>query len=305
MNAPANHAAVTALRSVEFGVHDVDASVRFFEAAWGLVPIARDRTSAYLRASGPEHHAIAVHRRDENGLVNVTFAAADRAAVDALHERIDRNGGRTLGDPAELDRPGGGYGFTFTDPEGRTLSIATGVATHADANETPDRPRKMSHVAFNAVDADRTMRFFADALGFRKRDETRAIGFFGCNADHHSVGIARVGSTTLNHVAFEVPDLDSLMRGAARVRRAGHPLEWGVGRHGPGNNIFAFFLDPDEHPVEYTAELDQIDDATYVPGGPADWKPPIPGNPDYWGLADPPSQRFARASSGARSAVAH
>jgi catechol 2,3-dioxygenase len=36
-----------------------------------------------------------------------------------------------------------------------------------------------------------------------------------------------------------MPDLDSVMRGAGRMRESGYPIEWGVGRHGAGNNVFA------------------------------------------------------------------
>jgi catechol 2,3-dioxygenase len=303
MSGQTSRAAVTALRSVEFGVRDVDAAARFYEDVWGLIPVARDATSAYLRASGAEQYAVAVHKRDENGLLNATFAAADRASVDALHEQINQNGGRTNEAPGALDLPGGGYGFTFTEPEGRTLRIAADVAKHGDPKNTPDRPQKVSHLVLNAADADRVMRFFIEALGFRKRDETARMGFLGCNSDHHSVAITRVGSPTLNHVAFEVPDFDSLMRGSGRVRRSGHELEWGIGRHGPGHNIFAYFIDPDEHIVEYTANIEQVDDS-YVPHGPDYWKPPIPGNPDYWGFAALPSDRFEAAAGGTHRPVA-
>ena len=80
-------------------------------------------------------------------------------------------------------------------------------------------------------------------------------------------------------------------------RRAGTPLEWGIGRHGPGNNIFAYFCDPDELVIEYTTAVYQVDDRTYHRGGPGDWTPPIAGNPDYWGFAAPPSERFERATT--------
>src|SRR5262245_48341465 len=57
------------------------------------------------------------------------------------------------------------------------------------------------------------------------------------------------------------------MPGAGRMRDHGYPIEWGVGRHGPGNNVFAYFAGPEEFPIELTGELLQIDD-TYVPHGP-------------------------------------
>ena len=52
-----------------------------------------------------------------------------------------------------------------------------------------------------------------------------------------------------------MPDLESVMRGAGRVKDAGHPIEWGVGRHGPGNNVFAYFAGPEEFPIEITGDV--------------------------------------------------
>jgi len=296
MNGHSAPASVTAFRSVTLGVLDVDDSARFYEDVWYLTPVARAGGAAYFRASGDEHHTVVLRRADEPGLLRADFAAADRAAVDALYEQVARSGGRPLGAPALLDEPGDGYGFSFVDPEGRTIAVTADVQRHRDATPIENRPNKMSHLVLNATDTDATVAFYRTALGFRLRDETARMLFLGCNADHHSVAVTRMGNTSLNHVAFEVPDLNSLMRGTARVRRAGTDLEWGIGRHGPGSNIFAYFVDPNELAIEYTTNIDQVDDATYRPGTPADWKPPIPGNPDYWGFAAPPSERFERAS---------
>ncbi len=300
-----SQATVTALRSVEFGVADLERSIAFYEDVWGLSLVHREAAAAYFRASGAEHHVVVLRPHADPGLLRANFAAADRAAVDALYERVSRAGGKPLAQPAAVDEPGGGYGFAFTDPEGRDLRILAGVEQHRDAARVANRPLKLSHLVVNAVETDRASDFFAEALGFRLRDQTARMSFLGCNSDHHSVAITRVGNVSLNHVAFEVPDIDSLMRGSARVRRAGTAIEWGVGRHGPGNNVFAYFLDPSELAVEYTAEIQQVDDATYRVGKPADWQPPIAGNPDYWGFAEVPSERFEHATSGRKKAAAH
>lgn len=45
------------------------------------------------------------------------------------------------------------------------------------------------------------------------------------------------------------------MLGGGRMRDAGYPLALGVGRHGPGDNIFAYFVGPNDIVVEYTAEV--------------------------------------------------
>ena len=51
------------------------------------------------------------------------------------------------------------------------------------------------------------------------------------------------------------------MRGAGRMKQQGFNVEWGVGRHGPGDNIFSYFIEPNGFVTEYTAEVEQIDEA--------------------------------------------
>jgi catechol 2,3-dioxygenase len=43
--------------------------------------------------------------------------------------------------------------------------------------------------------------------------------------------LAKTGLPTLNHVVFEMPDSDSVMRGIGRMKDSGYPVEWGPGRH--------------------------------------------------------------------------
>jgi catechol 2,3-dioxygenase len=97
---------------------------------------------------------------------------------------------------------------------------------------------------------------------------------------------------TLNHIAFELPEWESVMRTAGRMREAGFPIEWGIGRHGAGNNVFAYFAGPEEFPIEGTAEVLQIDES-YVPRGPDHWRFP-PGRTDQWGITPPHSARWKR-----------
>jgi catechol 2,3-dioxygenase len=72
----------------------------------------------------------------------------------------------------------------------------------------------------------------------------------------------------------------------------GYPIEWGVGRHGPSDNIFAYFAGPEEMPIEYTTEVQQVDE-TYTPHGPDYWRYPA-GRTDLWGVTKPRSRRFGR-----------
>jgi hypothetical protein len=73
------------------------------------------------------------------------------------------------------------------------------------------------------------------------------------------------------------------MRGVGRLKDAGLDPVWGPGRHGPGNNVFAYYVAPFGAVIEYTAEVERVDD-NYKVGGPQDWKWP-PGRIDHWGLS--------------------
>jgi len=287
---------VDRLRGIELGVPDLERTARFYEDIWGLRLVHRDDASCYFRASGPEYYVLALHRRRIPGVVRVTFGARNRVAIERIHDRVCEAGAKDVSSPGSIEAPGGGYGFTFRDFEDREFCISCESATHPDAVPANDRPYKLSHVVFNSVDFDQAASFFQSALGFRLRDRTRKANFLGCNADHHCIAFTDRRNTSLSHAAFELPSLDAVLRGCGRLKRAGLKLEWGVGRHGTGDNVFAYFIDPNDFVIEYTAEMQQVDDASYIPGTPETITRP-PHN-DVWGLADPPSARFLEAIAG-------
>ena len=284
---------VRGVRSVEIELADPIRAAEFYTRIWQLTEVERVGDSVYLRGTGRYHHILAIHKaRIGPAVRRVVYDAAGKDCVDRLHRQV-RAIAPECEDPAELRRPGGGYGFGFTDPHGAGFAIVSGVADYADATREADRPIKIAHVNLNSPDIQRTADFLTDSLGFRLIDETAVLWFFHCdNSDHNSIVLCRSSQLTLNHVAFEMPDLDSVMRGAGRMRDHGYPIEWGVGRHGAGNNVFAYFAGPEEFPLEYTGEVQQVDE-TYIPHGPDYWRWP-PGRADQWGVTNPHTARWKR-----------
>jgi catechol 2,3-dioxygenase-like lactoylglutathione lyase family enzyme len=163
----------------------------------------------------------------------------------------------------------------------------------AEEPASPDRPIKLSHVNLNSGQNDLTFAFMRDVLGFSLSDHTREFRFIRCNSDHHSLVLGFNEDPTLNHIAFEMPDLDSVMRDIGRMRDHGYPVEWGPGRHGPGNNVFAYFCGPEELPLEYTSCMQQVDDS-YRIRPIEEWRWP-PGRVDHWGITPGPSARVKKA----------
>lgn len=281
---------VSALRSIDIAMTDEAKALQFFTDAWNLSPVAEAAGVHYLRGTGAFHHILSIRQAPQTALIRMVFDAADRQAVDAIHAQAVTHGLKTIDAPRALKQPHGDYGFGYKDPEGRNVAVVCGVRDHTEAADSADRPRKISHINLNNSDPDATFACFRDVLGFKLTDTTKKMRFLSCGPDHHSVVLGFGGGTTLNHIAFEMPDLDSIMRGAGRMRDNGRGIEWGPGRHGPGNNVFCYFLGPENLPIEYTGEMQQIDDR-YRVGEPDDWKWP-PGRLDHWGITAKPSERM-------------
>ena len=117
--------------------------------------------------------------------------------------------------------------------------------------------------------------------------------FMRTSNHHHNIAIARCPHVSLHHVSFEMRGLDEYMRGTGRLMRAGVEKIWGPGRHMAGNNTFSYFLDPQGNTVEYTTELETIDEDT--------WHPHLydfsdPEVTDQWGTANQMNEFVAKRS---------
>lgn len=291
---------VCALIGAELGVTDLQSAETFYNEVWGLRTVASGDGVCYLRGTGPAHHVLVLHQRPERQLVCVNFEAPGEAAVDALCAKVKDAGLAVAEEPAALSQPGGGHGFVFQDAEGRFMRIASDIARHDDTDDECDRPRKITHVVLNSTDVAKASKFFTGVLGFRVSDVTQRMTFIRCNTDHHSIALVHSDHSALHHIAYEMPSIDGVMRGAGRLKEAGIDLAWGIGRHGPGNNVFSYFIEPSGSTIEYTTEIQQVDDS-YKVGKPEDWTWP-PGRNDHWGIAQGPVKELGQAQTAFRPA---
>jgi catechol-2,3-dioxygenase len=280
------------LRGVDLGVADVRAAAAFFTDTWRLSVVGERAGSVYLRGTGGYHHILSLHPRSRAELLRVNLAAAGRKEVDALHDRVARCAPPEIRPPHAVEEPGGGYAFSFRDPDGRVVRVIAGDERHRDAGPDPDRPIKITHIVLNTPRQEAAAAFWVEALGFEVSDRS-LLTFIRCNSEHHNIAFHPGKSETLHHIAFEVADIDSVMRGVGRMRDRGYPIEWGPGRHGPGNNVFAYFVGPEGFVIEYTAEVERVDDG-YRVRTPEEWRYP-PGHSDLWGATPPPTARMKEA----------
>ena len=276
-------ALVTRLRSIAITAQDPRSLLDFYEDTWGLQQVdATPSGGVRLRARGSEHHVFCLEPGDGHSMERITLAAASVDAVDEVARRANAAGMTIEQEPRLSDDPGCGYSLVLRDPEGRRVEINTGVAEQTGPTLRDFGPDRLSHVVLNCTDLAASKDFFLRVLDFRISDtyENDQMVFLTCNDIHHCVVLAPGRWTSLNHVAFEVDSGDEVMRALGRMRRAGHDTIWGPGRHGPGGNVFCYFVDPAGNVIEYTAELIELTD---------DWEPQAwvrsQENADVWGTS--------------------
>jgi catechol-2,3-dioxygenase len=255
------------LRSVELEIPDVAPAAEFLEQVWGLAPAGSAGATRFFRGTGDHPHILSLTTARAPAVSAITFSGTP----DEIR-KTDRT----------FDVPGGGKGFEITGPEGQRYRFVI-EGNLLPRLETREKPIQLTHVVLNTADVEACERFAVEKLGFMVSDRTAHMRFLRCNRKHHCIAYAKSDFASLNHIAFELPSLDAVMRGITRLREAGFEPVWGPGRHGPGNNVFGYFIPPHGGVIEYTAEVSEVGD-DYKVGTPEDWKWP-PGRIDHWGMS--------------------
>jgi hypothetical protein len=68
----------------------------------------------------------------------------------------------------------------------------------------------------------------------------------------------------LRHCAWEVESFAYLGVVADHLAANGYKIEWGPGRHGPGNNLYIYHRDPIGSVHEHLADLEHIHDDSFL-----------------------------------------
>jgi catechol 2,3-dioxygenase-like lactoylglutathione lyase family enzyme len=272
---------VTDIRYVGYAVPDLDLERAFYRDKWGLREVREQDGMVYFAAEGHDELFVVRLRRDELQRVDIiAFAADSRADVDALFSKVSGSGCQIIFEPRPLDGFGGGYGFRFFSPDGLPFEVSSDVARgEARPMQRWDGiPEKISHIVLHSPKHKEMTQWFIDVLGLRLSDWLGDfMSFLRSNEWHHRIALLP-GPPCLNHVAYDVD------------------IRWGPGRHTAGNNTFSYFTTPHGFAVEYTSELERVDEAT--------WEPkvhtPTPTTMDQWqiGVGGPQTMPHPEADPG-------
>ncbi len=261
-------------------VHNLSQQGEFYTDLWGLGLTEEDDGALYLRAEDPSHHIVALYEgeHDRNSVDHVGLEVRDRDDLERAADELERRGIEIVMPPGPSPEPGHARAMRFRDPSGQVIELYTDPETvRDDYGQRVVKPAKLSHVVLNGPDIDAAANLFSEVLGFRQIDwNGHWMCFLNCSSDHHSLALA-VGDSKLNHVAFEVHGWLDIAKGIYNLGEKGVPRVWGPGRHGPGNNVFSYFWDPERNVIEYTCEVEQVDESYQ----PRVWETRH-GDPDWW-----------------------
>ncbi|MYS80740.1 VOC family protein [Embleya scabrispora] len=279
---------VRSVRHVALRVPRPDASSAFLGDAFGLVP-----TDAGLRGTADAHPLVRLSEGPALGIDHISLGAASHRDVDDVAARVQRLGLRLVEEPGVDDE--GAYRTRLRDGSGLLLEVAHADKARPDpVSHVPflDRPMLISHVVLNTPDLEATAELYCELFDFTVSDRYGDyMVFLRCNRYHHSVALGQAEHTSLNHIAFEVGSIDGVMRDSARLQGLGSDPVWGPGRHGPGDNVFSYFGDPNGVVVEYTSALEVFDEAD--PREAKVWPMDDPEQDNVWGTGDPSDEGIA------------
>ncbi len=251
----------TSLSHIRLRTRDLETTVRFYERTLGLVQHDPSGRCDARLGWGAGHHVIDLLDGDP-GLDGFAFEVLDPGGLPRLAERLSERGH----DPAEPDRDQAT--LALRDPDGTWVEFHGAVNRAGEHSADPGRrPVRVQHVTLSTQNMESMVEFYR-GLGFHVSDRMGDVfTWLRSTVEHHSLAIVRGPAVGLDHYSYDVSSWADFKVWCDRLADLDVAVRWGPGRHGPGNNLFIFFEDPDGNRVELSAEMERFwdDRATYVP----------------------------------------
>lgn len=241
------------LAYLELGSPDPARLADFYGEIFGVPAVAQGE--GYL-CRGPDRCLLFTDGA-ANSLKSAGYAVEDEAMLAGLARRLGQ--ARV---PVERDETGlmGPAAIAVRDPSGNRIVYGLDPAPMpvrvADAP-----PARLQHLVVGSHDAEAMAGFYTEVVGLRESDRVldgegglRTV-FLRSDDEHHSFAVFQTDGDRFDHHCYELPDWNAIRDWGDRLAARRIPVKWGPGRHGPGNNLFLFFHDPEGNWVEVSAEL--------------------------------------------------
>lgn len=249
------------LGHVALNVIDLEGAVADAQAIAGARVVCHEETHAIL-TSNRRHAELVLHRAMANEIRAVGLEAVSSAAVEEVSGRAKARGLKILSEQPSL--PGIERSVTFASSEGHVFEVHTPMPEDQPARYVGAgiHPRYLDHVNLCAADPEAMAREFSEVLGLILSERTTGFELMWMRAGdgrHHTVGLVK-GKPGLHHYSWEFSDFGDFKRLGDTLDACDRNIVWGPGRHGAGDNLFAYYLDKAGFLVECTAEMEVIGD---------------------------------------------
>lgn len=239
-------------------------------------------SNSEFRCEGPLRRFVAVQGENRR-LAYAGLACRNVESLAALRSRAEANGVEIL---ASVSPYFDEAAFAVRDNDGHLICI--GVAeerTVAYRLQHAGLHAPTQHLTFATQDLEGFVDFYVTKLGFQITDRVLhadgrlATVFTTTNHEHHTIACFLSNRTGVDHHSYEAGTFENIKLWCDRYASNGQLATWGPGRHGPGNNLFVFYTDPDGNWIEISGELENIYDRDVI-----DW-PQHPRTLNKWGDA--------------------
>ena len=195
-----------------------------------------------------------------NSLGFASFACQDSHSFKALKKAFMEKGIKTLQDDKSLfDNDN----FYILDCDGNKIYFGL---DKNKSNKNSNLYAPLQNITFTSENLDNFVDFYVNKLGFKISDKVinkkgkLTTCFMRSNQEHHTVACFLSNKTGLDHYSFEAGTWEWIKNWCDHFSKQNIQLIWGPGRHGPGNNLFAFIEDLDGNKIEISAELEIVHD---------------------------------------------
>jgi catechol 2,3-dioxygenase-like lactoylglutathione lyase family enzyme len=265
---------------------DLDLAEEFL-THFGMAKAERTANALYMRGSDAPHH-IHVTEKGEPGFVGFAYEAA---SLDDL-KRVAKAPGASAVET--IDEPGGGKRVRLREPNGYQIEVVYGIKKlkpipvkrqalnmgkeslrrAGELMRLPDGPARVKRIGHGVMASPKvkeTVQWFRDTLGFVCSDDVyvgskdNIIGSFNRldrgkeYVDHHVFFCIMNDRAGLNHLSFEVQDIDDVFMGHKYLAQLGkYEHMWGMGRHLLGSQIYDYWADPWGRVHEHWSDTDRL-----------------------------------------------
>ncbi|RFA06580.1 hypothetical protein B7R21_19495 [Subtercola boreus] len=244
---------------VSLRARDLGAVARNAVEVLGLNEVESPRDKAVFAAQTGRREIIYTQGATDS-LDHVGLVAANSDELASIRDRVKHAGYPIISEHPLEDHIEDG--FAFVGPEGFTWQVYIDRASYSMVKNGGYGPDRFGHVNIQATDTIAMRDFLSTIFGFKVSDHIGrdAAFFMRCNNDHHGIAIFKASRAALHHHAWQTQSVVDLGRLGDRLARRGSRLAWGPVRHGAGDNIAVYYIEPTGAVIELYTDLEMIFD---------------------------------------------